>query len=183
MTRILDQLTREPKSLPLTLLAAALQHGASPAVKGQGSTPSERTATPAARSEPGPALLPRPPAAPPAAPAGRAPSDPRGQEPALPGPAAHAPAGRSSAEARGGAGVGRSAQARRGRCHPPQGAGPAAAVRDGPGSGDGKDRRAGVSPLAPRLAGFPHPTEVGKSRRGSRTPPSSRLTGISAART
>lgn len=95
-------------------------------MKGQDTAHSERRATqPTAGSEPGPAILPRPPAVPVSPyPAGRAPSDPPGQEPALPSPAAHAPAEGSPAEARAGTGAGRSAEARRGRCHPPQGAGP-----------------------------------------------------------
>lgn len=86
----------------------------------------------------------------------------------LPGPGAHAPAEGSPAEARAGTGAGWSAEARRGRCHPPQGAGPTAAVRGGPGSGDGKVRRAGASPRTPRLAGLPHPTGLDKSHRSGR---------------
>lgn len=86
----------------------------------------------------------------------------------LPGPGAHAPAEGSPAEARAGTGAGWSAEARRGRCHPPQGAGPTAAVRGGPGSGDEKVRRAGASPRTPRLAGLPHPTGLDKSHRSGR---------------
>lgn len=151
-------------------------------MKGQDTTHSERRVTqPTARSEPGPGDTPvstRCPCQP--VPAGRAPSDPRGQEPELPGPAAHAPAGRSPAEARGGTGARRSAEAWRGRCHPPPRAGPAAAVRGGPGS---RDRRDGRAARLRGSLGSRTPKESASPAGAAGPPPTTRLTGISTART